>query len=95
MDFSEDKTAGFKEGGHTSFWIAEKENIVPTHVAFLAKDTDEVNRFHNAGLAAGGENNGNPGFRTQYGPHYYAAFILDPDGNNIEACYFGETAPGA
>lgn len=59
------------------------------HVAFQAVDRDAVDRFHAAGLAAGGRDNGLPGERRQYHPGYYAAFLLDPDGNNIEAVYHG------
>lgn len=92
MDFPQYKAAGYKEGGHTSFWISEKKDFAPIHVAFLAKSKEEVQRFHEASLAAGAADNGAPGFRTDYGPDYYAAFVHDPDDNNIEACYFGETA---
>jgi catechol 2,3-dioxygenase-like lactoylglutathione lyase family enzyme len=56
-----------------------------THVAFHAKDRVAVDRFHRAGLEAGGRDNGAPGVRSDYGPNYYAAFLLDPDGHNIEA----------
>lgn len=79
------EAAGFKEGGHTSFWIAKKAQVVPIHVAFLAKGREEVGAFYEAALAAGGKDNGEPGRREGYG---YAAFIHDPDGNNIEAVLF-------
>ena len=55
------------------------------HVAFLAPDRETVDAFHEAALAAGGEDNGGPGVREVYHPHYYGAFVLDPDGNNVEA----------
>lgn len=58
------------------------------HLAFQAKDRAAVNAFHRAGLAAGGADNGAPGERP-YHPGYYAAFLIDPDGNNIEAVYHG------
>ncbi len=58
------------------------------HFAFQAADRDAVGRFYEAGLAAGGTDNGPPGERT-YHPGYYAAFLLDPDGNNVEAVYHG------
>jgi catechol 2,3-dioxygenase-like lactoylglutathione lyase family enzyme len=58
------------------------------HLAFQAKDQETVQRFHRAGLAAGGRDNGAPGPRP-YHPGYYAAFVLDPDGNNIEAVFHG------
>lgn len=57
----------------------------PVHLAFRAADRSAVHAFHAAALAAGGRDNGGPGLRPNYGPDYYAAFVLDPDGNNIEA----------
>jgi catechol 2,3-dioxygenase-like lactoylglutathione lyase family enzyme len=59
-----------------------------THLAFQAKDREMVERFHRAGLAAGGTDNGAPGLRP-YHPGYFASFLLDPDGNNVEAVYHG------
>ncbi len=64
------------------------------HLAFQAKDRTAVERFHKAGLAAGGLDNGPPGERP-YHPGYFAAFLLDPDGNNIEAVYHGEAKRSA
>ena len=64
------------------------------HLAFQARDRETVDAFHKAGLAAGGKDNGQPGDRP-YHPGYYAAFLLDPDGNNIEAVYHGEAARSA
>ena len=58
-------------------------------MAFRAPDRAAVARFHAAGLAAGGQDNGMPGLRTDYAPTYYAAFLIDPDGNNIEAVCMG------
>lgn len=58
------------------------------HLAFQAQDRDAVHRFYEAGLAAGGRDNGAPGERS-YHPGYYGAFLVDPDGNNIEAVYHG------
>jgi catechol 2,3-dioxygenase-like lactoylglutathione lyase family enzyme len=61
----------------------------PIHLAFVARSRQEVDAFHRAGLEAGGRDNGAPGVREQYssdeGGRYYAAFVLDPDGNNVEA----------
>ena len=69
-----------------------KEKPAPLHIAFVARTRDEVDAFNRAALAAGGRDNGAPGLRPKYSPHYYAAFIIDPDGHNIEAvCH----APGA
>jgi catechol 2,3-dioxygenase-like lactoylglutathione lyase family enzyme len=59
-----------------------------THLAFQAPDRETVQRFHEKGLAAGGKDNGKPGERP-YHPGYYAAFLLDPDGNNIEVVFHG------
>ena len=70
------------------FWIAPAEER-PTrcHLAFRVDTEQEVQAFHAAALAAGGTDNGAPGPRPNYHPGYYAAFLLDPDGNNIEALY--------
>lgn len=59
------------------------------HIAFQARDRAMVDAFYEAGLEAGGKDNGKPGERERYHPGYYAAFLLDPDGNNIEAVYHG------
>jgi catechol 2,3-dioxygenase-like lactoylglutathione lyase family enzyme len=68
--------------------LGEAPNV-RTHIAFNATNTGQVDEFHAAGLAAGGRDNGAPGDRP-YGPSYYAAFVLDPDGHNIEAVYKGK-----
>jgi len=60
------------------------------HLAFQAADRAAVDRFHAAALAAGGRDHGGPGERAQYHPGYYGAFVLDPDGNNIEAVHHGD-----
>jgi catechol 2,3-dioxygenase-like lactoylglutathione lyase family enzyme len=68
------------------FWIAEGMNETPRiHIAFSASDREQVIEFHRAALEAGGRDNGKPGLRPHYQPGYYAAFLLDLDGNNIEA----------
>jgi catechol 2,3-dioxygenase-like lactoylglutathione lyase family enzyme len=74
------------------FWIGLRdEPLTGTHVAFLAPDRATVVAFHKAALAAGGRDNGAPGLRPQYRPTYYGAYVLDPDGHNIEAvCYTAE-----
>lgn len=64
------------------------------HLAFQAQDKAMVDAFHKAALANGGTDNGTPGYRD-YHPGYYAAFVLDPDGNNIEAVYHGEAERSA
>jgi catechol 2,3-dioxygenase-like lactoylglutathione lyase family enzyme len=62
--------------------------IIRSHVAFAATSTQQVDEFYAAAIAAGGRDNGAPGERS-YGRYYYAAFVLDPDGHNIEAVYHG------
>jgi catechol 2,3-dioxygenase-like lactoylglutathione lyase family enzyme len=57
------------------------------HIAFVAESTAEVDAFHRAGVQAGYRDNGAPGMRERYAPDYYAAFLLDPDGHNVEAVY--------
>jgi catechol 2,3-dioxygenase-like lactoylglutathione lyase family enzyme len=89
MDFGQ--TAGYGDG-HPGFWIAAAEDgaapLRPapgSHIAFVARDRAAVEAFHRAALAAGGTDNGAPGLRSHYHPDYYAAFVLDPDGNRLEA----------
>ena len=78
--------AGFGVGGKPDFWIGGEGRIdKPLHIAIVAKDRKMVDEFHRAALAAGGKDNGAPGLRPQYHPNYYGAFVLDPDGHNIEA----------
>jgi len=78
--------AGFGAGGKPFFWL-ETGRAVATglHVAFPCEDRAAVDAFHTAALAAGGTDNGAPGVRAMYHPNYYGAYVLDPDGNNIEA----------
>ena len=71
--------------GRPDFWIAQGAASGPAHVCFAAASRVQVDAFHKAALAAGGRDNGAPGLRPDYGPTYNAAFVLDPDGNNIEA----------
>jgi len=76
---------GFGKGGKPEFWIgSDGKTEPPMHVAFVADTRAEVRAFHEAALAAGGRDNGAPGLRPQYHPDYYGAFILDPDGHNVE-----------
>ena len=86
MEFGE--SCGFMEGGHTSFWIVKKARTAKGHVAFGAKSRKAVRDFHEAAMRGAGKDNGKPGLRKDYSPDYYAAFILDKDGNNIEAVCF-------
>ena len=72
--------------GKPDFWIDDKRTTRSEgHVAFSARSRAEVIAFHAAALAAGGRDNGAPGIRAHYHPDYYGAFVLDPDGHNIEA----------
>lgn len=82
-----DDSAGFNDGKNTDFWIARKNNVEPTHLAFEASGRSQVEAFHAAALAAGAKDNGAPGYRD-YWPGYYAAFVYDPDGHNIEAVWY-------
>jgi len=86
MEYGE--ASGFNDGKNTDFWIGKKDTVVPGHVAFEAKDAAQVQAFHKAALAAGASDNGGPGYRKDYWPGYYAAFVYDPDGHNIEAVWF-------
>jgi catechol 2,3-dioxygenase-like lactoylglutathione lyase family enzyme len=74
-------------GSKPTFWITDQRTPVTTnvHLAFAAPDRPTVDAFHAAALAAGGTDNGAPGVREIYHPHYYGAYVLDPDGNNVEA----------
>jgi len=79
-------------GDFPFFWIGERGRGPDsgTHVAFRVEDRATVDAFHEAALAAGGRDNGGPGVREIYHPTYYGAFVLDPDGNNVEAVCHGE-----
>ena len=76
--------------GSEDLGLTQGEPRAPMHVAFLAQDPATVDAFHAAALEAGGTDNGAPGRRPQYHERYYAAYVLDPDGNNVEAvCHTG------
>ena len=77
---------GFGRAEYPSLWIHEEGGVkLPVHVAFTAGDRKAVDAFHVIALTHGGSDNGAPGVRERYHPSYYAAYVLDPDGNNIEA----------
>jgi catechol 2,3-dioxygenase-like lactoylglutathione lyase family enzyme len=85
--------AGFGDQTGPFFWIGGSANGPGyCHVAFSASSRAEVRAFHDAALAAGGRDNGAPGPRPKYHPDYYAAYVLDVDGNNIEAAFVGPEA---
>ena len=78
--------AGFGANGKPDFWIGGEGGLQrPIHIAIAAQDRAAVDAFYRAAIAAGGKDNGAPGLRPHYHPNYYAAFVLDPDGHNIEA----------
>jgi catechol 2,3-dioxygenase-like lactoylglutathione lyase family enzyme len=93
MEFG--KAAGFGRDRKPDFWIGQGQtsfqkpeqlaHITPVHVAFVANSKAEVDAFYAAAIAAGGRDNGKPGMRTEYHPRYYGAFVIDPDGHNVEA----------
>ena len=87
MEYGE--SGGYNDGRNTDFWIAKgKEGLVKSHVAFEAKNKAEVEEFYKAALKEGAKNNGAPGYRKEYWPGYYAAFVYDPDGHNVEAVFY-------
>jgi catechol 2,3-dioxygenase-like lactoylglutathione lyase family enzyme len=81
--------AGLGPKDSPGLWLyASKEPVRGAHICFSATSRAAVERFHQEGLKAGGTDNGKPGIRKDYSPNYYAAFLIDPDGNNVEAvCY--------
>jgi catechol 2,3-dioxygenase-like lactoylglutathione lyase family enzyme len=84
---------GLGAGGKPDLWLMQTDKAInPTHLA-LSATREHIDAFHAAALAAGGTDNGPPGPRPDYHPNYYAAFIHDPEGNNIEVCC--HEAPGA
>lgn len=92
MEIAADRTesgspaAGFGKDGKPDFWIGGEGGLKGiVHVAITADDRRAVDAFYRAALAAGGKNNGGPGLRPQYHSSYYGAFVLDPDGHNVEA----------
>lgn len=78
--------AGFGVGGKPDLWIHQGQGVAPpVHIAFRTSDRAQVRRFYTAAIDAGGRDNGAPGIREHYHPNYYGAFVLDPDGHNLEA----------
>ena len=77
--------AGFGRDGKGELWLAGGSAQPPMHIAFAAETRAEVDAFHTAALAAGARDNGAPGIRTIYHPNYYGAFVIAPEGHNIEA----------
>ena len=83
MEFGE--AGGFGESGKPDFWVSQRGEPTTAHIALLAPDREAVDRFYEAAMAAGATDNGAPGLRPHYHENYYGAYVIDPDGNNIEA----------
>jgi len=79
--------AGFGPKGEPALWLHlyKGDTGSGAHVAFRAPDHAAISKFHSEGIKAGGRDNGEPGARKDYSPTYFAAFLIDPDGNNVEA----------
>jgi len=95
MKVNMDVGEAFGLGSRTQkiFWVGrDRQAGGGNHIAFRVDHSEEVDAFHAAALAAGGKDNGKPGPRPHYGPHYYAAFVKDREGNNIEAVCYARTA---
>jgi predicted lactoylglutathione lyase len=87
MEYGE--AAGYNDGENTDFWIGTSEKgVVTLHVAFAAKNKGQVDAFYKSALELGAKDNGAPGYRKEYWPGYYAAFVYDADGHNIEVVFF-------
>jgi catechol 2,3-dioxygenase-like lactoylglutathione lyase family enzyme len=87
---ADNRSAGFGVRGRDDFWIHEGRPAGRMHVAFAGESREAVDAFHAAALEAGARDNGAPGIRSEYSDSYYAAYVLDPNGNNIEAVHHGE-----
>jgi catechol 2,3-dioxygenase-like lactoylglutathione lyase family enzyme len=87
MDLPEYGAAGFGTQDRSDFWLGASDKKGTVHIAFVADSKEMVDDFYKAGLAAGGIDNGAPGYRETYSPNYYGAFVHDFDGNNIEAVF--------
>jgi catechol 2,3-dioxygenase-like lactoylglutathione lyase family enzyme len=84
--------AGYGKGGKPEFWFGAGEKTQrPMHLAFAAENREQVTAFYVAAMAAGGQDNGPPGIREIYHPNYFGAFVIGPDGHNVEAvCHKAE-----
>jgi catechol 2,3-dioxygenase-like lactoylglutathione lyase family enzyme len=89
---TDNRAAGFGYKGRDDFWIHEGRPAGRSHIAFEAQSAEQVDAFHAAATEAGARDNGRPGIRTEYSATYYAAYVLDPNGNNIEAVFHGDAA---
>ncbi|SJN54783.1 Glyoxalase/Bleomycin resistance protein/Dioxygenase superfamily protein [Vibrio ruber DSM 16370] len=85
-EFPQQRMCAFGPQDKPAFWIIEtKASFTPRHIAFSASSRQQVDQFYDQAMAHGGQDNGKPGLRPMYHEHYYGAFTLDPDGNNVEA----------
>jgi catechol 2,3-dioxygenase-like lactoylglutathione lyase family enzyme len=84
---ADNRAAGFGVRGRDDFWIHEGRPVGRMHIAFDAESHEAVDAFHAQAIEAGGRDNGEPGIRPEYSDTYYAAYVLDPNGNNIEAVF--------
>jgi catechol 2,3-dioxygenase-like lactoylglutathione lyase family enzyme len=87
---TDNRAAGFGVRGRDDFWIHEGRPVGRMHIAFDAESHEAVDAFHAQAIQAGGRDNGEPGIRPEYSDTYYAAYVLDPNGNNIEAVFHGD-----
>ena len=87
MDMNYGDSFGFAWKGRHEFWVTKGKVATPTHLAFHADSPKAVDEFYRAAIKAGAKNNGKPGPRDEYG---YAAFVIDPDGHNVEAVIWDE-----
>jgi catechol 2,3-dioxygenase-like lactoylglutathione lyase family enzyme len=86
-EFAEWKVTGYGINGKSDLWLVADGPDKPGHIACAAENKDAVQGFYDAALAAGGSDNGAPGYRKDYSPGYYAAFVHDPDGHNVEVVF--------
>ncbi len=86
-EFPEWSVIGLGTNGIADFWVSQREATHNAHIAITAADKSSVDAFYTAAIAAGATDNGAPGYRTEYSPGYYAAFVIDPFGNNFEAVF--------
>jgi len=91
--FEDEGVAGFGNNPHDMFEVRQASKTIPVsksvHVAFIAKNEDAVRAFHKTALEHGAKDNGAPGLRPKYEEGYFAAFVIDPDGHNLEAVFKG------
>jgi catechol 2,3-dioxygenase-like lactoylglutathione lyase family enzyme len=87
VEYDYPDAVGFMAQGHTSFWVTQGKVGTPGHIAFRARTRKAVDDFYRAAMKAGGKDNGAPGLRD-YSSTYYAAFVIDRDGHNMEAVTF-------